>query len=55
LQYGAALVYNGKDGRTTTTLARYLGHRATGQPLTGSADIGERDEIFVPAGLFFSV
>lgn len=50
LRYGAALLYNGKDGRTRETLVKYIFHRAYGFPFSGKANIAERDSIFVPTG-----
>jgi hypothetical protein len=50
IRFGAALVYHGKDGRTTDLLRRYVTHRAYGFPFANRADIAERDAIFVPSG-----
>eukprot|EP00047_Mylnosiga_fluctuans_P015253 m.44694 g.44694 ORF g.44694 m.44694 type:complete len:453 (+) comp5838_c0_seq2:22-1380(+) len=50
LKYGAALVYNGKDGKTRDALLRYIYHMAYGTPFAGKANIAERDSVFIPAG-----
>ncbi|CAJ0565723.1 unnamed protein product, partial [Mesorhabditis spiculigera] len=51
LQYGAALVYTTtKNPKNTQLLAKYIVHRAYGLPFTTSAQMIDRDTIFVPAG-----
>ncbi|CAJ0572999.1 unnamed protein product, partial [Mesorhabditis spiculigera] len=51
LQNGAALVYaTTKNRKNTQLLAKYIVHRAYGLPFTTSAQMIDRDTIFVPAG-----
>ncbi|VDO84436.1 unnamed protein product [Heligmosomoides polygyrus] len=51
LQLGAALVYtSAKNVKNIQVLYKYIVHRAFGFPFTSTAQLIERDSVFVPAG-----
>ncbi|EYB97059.1 hypothetical protein Y032_0143g2364 [Ancylostoma ceylanicum] len=51
LQLGAALVYtSAKNVKNIQVLYKYVVHRAYGFPFTSTAQLIERDSVFVPAG-----
>ncbi|XGW24928.1 hypothetical protein V3C99_006402 [Haemonchus contortus] len=51
LQLGAALIYtSAKNVKNIQVLYKYVVHRAFGFPFTSTAQLIERDSVFVPAG-----